>query len=88
MDCQLPNSLSHHPTFLNNRPSCIEDGGSGHFSFSTLASVGPAGVEAAKIRGDDMDEVSMVIEMVLTVTQLEWQVKKNKAILRKAGARL
>jgi hypothetical protein len=53
-----------------------------------LAEGGPAGVEAAKIRGDDMDEVSMVIEMVLTVTQLEWQVKKNKAILRKAGARL
>ena len=26
--------------------------------------------------------------MVLTVTQLEWQIKKNKAILRKAGARL
>ncbi|KAM0693534.1 hypothetical protein Q7P36_006789 [Cladosporium allicinum] len=53
-----------------------------------LAEGGPAGVEAAKIRGDDMDEVSMVIEMVLTVTQLEWQIKKNKAILRKAGARL
>jgi hypothetical protein len=47
MHCQLPNSLSHHPTFLNNRPSCIEDGGSGHFSFSTLASVGLAGVEAS-----------------------------------------
>lgn len=53
-----------------------------------LAEGGPAGVEAAEARGDSMDEVSMVVEKIFTVTELEWQIKKNKAILRKSGARL
>lgn len=53
-----------------------------------LAEGGPAGVEAAEFRGDDMDEVSMVIEMIFTVTQLEWQISKNRAMLRKVDTRL
>lgn len=53
-----------------------------------LAEGGPAAVQAAETRGDDMDEVSIVVEKIFTVPQLEWQIRKNKAILSKASARL
>jgi hypothetical protein len=53
-----------------------------------LAEGGLAGVEAAETRGDDMDEVSVVVEKIFTVPELEWQIRKNKAVLRKSGARL
>jgi hypothetical protein len=53
-----------------------------------LAEGGLAAVEAAENRGDNMDEVSIVVEKIFTVAQLEWQIKKNKSILAKASARL
>jgi hypothetical protein len=53
-----------------------------------LAEGGLAGVEAAETRGDNMDEVSVVVEKIFTVPELEWQIRKNKAILRKVDARL
>ena len=55
---------------------------------NVLAEGGPAAVKAAEIRGDNMDEVSIVVEKIFTVAQLEWQIEKNKAILKKARARL
>jgi hypothetical protein len=53
-----------------------------------LAEGGPAAVQAAEARGDNMDEVSIVVEKIFTVAQLECQIRKNKAILKKANARL
>lgn len=53
-----------------------------------LAEGGQAAVQAAEVRGDNMDEVSIVVEKIFTVPQLEWQISKNKAILSKRGARL
>jgi hypothetical protein len=53
-----------------------------------LAEGGLAGVKAAETRGDNVDEVSIVVEKIFTVPLLEWQIKKNKAILKKSGARL
>jgi hypothetical protein len=51
-----------------------------------LAEGGLAGIEAAETRGDNMDEVSIVVEKIFTVPELEWQIRKKKAILAKASA--
>jgi hypothetical protein len=53
-----------------------------------LAEGGPAAIQAAEARGDDMDEVSIVVEKIFTVAQLQWQIEKNKAILKKSSSRL
>jgi hypothetical protein len=55
---------------------------------NVLAEGGSAAVQAAEDRGDDMDEVSVVVEKIFTVVQLEWQIRKNKSVLAKASARL
>jgi hypothetical protein len=53
-----------------------------------LAEGGMAAVRAAEIRGDNMDEISVVVEKIFTVPHLEWQIRSNKHLLQREKARL
>jgi hypothetical protein len=53
-----------------------------------MAEGGLAAVHAAEIRGDNMDEVSVVVEKIFTVPHLEWQIRRNKRLLQREEARL
>lgn len=53
-----------------------------------MAEGGLAAVRTAGDRGDDMDEVSVVVEKIFTVPHLEWQIRKNKRSLHREDARL
>lgn len=53
-----------------------------------MAEGGLAAVRAAEDRGDDMDEVSVVVEKIFTVPHLEWQIRRNKRSLQRRQARL
>lgn len=53
-----------------------------------MAEGGQAAVNAAKDRGDNMDEVSVVVEKIFTVPHLEWQIRRNKRSLQREEARL
>jgi hypothetical protein len=53
-----------------------------------MAEGGLAAVRAAEVRGDDMEEVSVVVEKIFTVPHLEWQICRNKSLLQRRNARL
>lgn len=58
-------------------------------SANLLAEGGKAAVEAGIVRGDAMEEESIVVEKIFTVPLLQWQIKKNRRLLdRHAAARL
>lgn len=50
-----------------------------------MAEGGEAAVRVAEKRGDDMDEVSVVVEKIFTVAQLRWKIRMNKRLLRRLG---
>lgn len=58
------------------------------WSANLLAEGGPAAVQAAECRGDDMDEVSVVVEKIFTTAHLEWQISRNRHILGRTDAPL
>lgn len=53
-----------------------------------LALGGPAAVQEAELRGDDMDEVSVVVEKIFTVSHLEWEIRESRKKLGRDAARL
>ena len=53
-----------------------------------LAKGGPGAVQEGEARGDDMDQVSTVVEKIVTVEQLQSQIKERKVVLGKVSARL
>lgn len=53
-----------------------------------LALGGPAAVQEAELRGDNMDEVSVVVEEIFTVSHLEWEIRENRKKLGRDAARL
>lgn len=53
-----------------------------------MAEGGVAAVRTAEARGDDMDEESVVVEKIFTVSQLQWKIRSNKALLQPEEARL
>jgi len=58
---------------------------------NTLAELGEQGVRLAEERGDDMAEVSVVVERLFTKAGLQWAVAENRRLLetgQKASSRL
>lgn len=53
-----------------------------------LAEGGENAVRAAGQRGDNMDEVSVVVEKIFTVAHLERQIRRNRSVLGRPEAHL
>lgn len=49
---------------------------------------GERSVRAAELRGDDMDEESVLVEKIFTVAHLEWNIRQMRHLLQQQDARL